>query len=485
MAEVGIVYSLGLDQPPNLFVLQRPPRRLLLAHLMHHFQRRQLDRSVFEVKAGTAYRRVDSLACVLPVESGLVRLRLFPAGAPPLSPPEQSRLFFERSLAGPTYADRPSEGVPRDGGVRTQSSSGTSTSRHRQADSAREGAPPPRGSRQEKDRVAALSEAGLEAGQMAAQLASSAAKSLFSFATSSIKSLAEMTDGAGGQVVKLGRTSVTVKRLLAEGGFGQVYLASGTGGSDFALKKLNCQSREQVQEAHDELGALQRFSNDNIIRLLDHAVVKSGAGTVFYLLFPLYERGTTWDMVASASADSSVRWPFPQARILHIAKGVCRGLEAMHKAGFAHRDIKPHNILLDADDDPVIMDLGSVAPARISVTSRRQASMLQEEAAVKASAPYRAPELTEIPNEIEIDERIDVWSLGCTVFCLAFGNSPFESPREGVLRLAILNGSYKIPDPPRNRDCQYSGGLLDLIVSTLQVDHHARPFVDQILAKLR
>ena len=157
----------------------------------------------------------------------------------------------------------------------------------------------------------------------------------------------------------------------------------------------------------------------------------------------------------------------------------------MHRAGYAHRDIKPHNILLDADDTPVIMDLGSVAKARISVTGRRQASMLQEEAAVKASAPYRAPELTEVPNEIDLDERIDVWSLGCTAFCLAFGNSPFESAREGVLRLAILNGSYKIPDPPRNRDCQYSGRLLDLIIGTLQVDHHARPFVDQIFAKLR
>ena len=35
-----------------------------------------------------------------------------------------------------------------------------------------------------------------------------------------------------------------------------------------------------------------------------------------------------------------------------------------------------------------------------------------------------------------------MWALGCTLFCLAFGRSPFETSREGVLRLAILNGRY-------------------------------------------
>jgi serine/threonine kinase 16 len=153
----------------------------------------------------------------------------------------------------------------------------------------------------------------------------------------------------------------------------------------------------------------------------------------------------------------------------------------MHQEGFAHRDIKPHNILLDHDSKPVIMDLGSATIARVQVTSRRQASLLQEEAAIKASAPYRCPELTEVPNEICIDERIDIWSLGCTAYCLAFGNSPFESTREGVLRLAILNGNYKKPTPARTRDCSFSTGFMDLVQTMLAVDPGQRPYARDIL----
>lgn len=334
-----------------------------------------------------------------------------------------------------------------------------------------------------KDGVAAISEAGFEAGKKAAFIADAAAKSLFSFAAAGIKTLTETAAAGTGQPIKLNKFTVTVKRLLAEGGFGSVYIVSNAAArGDFALKKLNCQSREQVEEASEELAALQRFSGaDNIIRLLDYATLKSTGGTVIYMLFPLYDVGTTWDLI-EAAADERAAWPFPEARALHILRGVCRGLDAMHQAGVAHRDIKPHNILLDHESNAVIMDLGSVTKARVVVTSRRQASILQEDAAVKASAPYRCPELTETPSEINIDERIDIWSLGCTAYCLAFGNSPFESPREGVLRLAILNGKYKTPAPLRNRDCAFSQRFMDLIQSMLQVDHTQRPFARDLFS---
>ena len=64
--------------------------------------------------------------------------------------------------------------------------------------------------------------------------------------------------------------------------------------------------------------------------------------------------------------------------------------------------------------------------------------MVEDEAATKSSAPFRAPELTQTPTETMIDERVDIWSLGCTMYSLAFGWSPFESATEGVKRYGYI-----------------------------------------------
>ena len=84
------------------------------------------------------------------------------------------------------------------------------------------------------------------------------------------------------------------------------------------------------------------------------------------------------------------------------------------------------------------MDLGSVGPARIPIRSRGAALDLEDSAGIKCSAPYRAPELTQVASHCDIDEKVDMWSLGCTMYCMAFGWSPFENAREGVLKLAII-----------------------------------------------
>lgn len=63
------------------------------------------------------------------------------------------------------------------------------------------------------------------------------------------------------------------------------------------------------------------------------------------------------------------------------------------------------------------------------VSSRKEALLLEDEASVVCSAPYRPPELTSVQPGAVIDERVDVWALGCTLYAMAFGHSPFESPR--------------------------------------------------------
>jgi serine/threonine kinase 16 len=120
--------------------------------------------------------------------------------------------------------------------------------------------------------------------------------------------------------------------------------------------------------------------------------------------------------------------------------------------------------------EAVLMDLGSVGPARVQVRGRSQAMRVEDEASCKCSAPYRAPELTQVANECDLDEKVDTWSLGCTAFCLAFGSSPFESPREGVLKLAILNAKFSFPQGHTNAlGVTYSREFVALVASMLQV----------------
>lgn len=299
--------------------------------------------------------------------------------------------------------------------------------------------------------------------------------------------------------------AVSVTREIAEGGFGMVYeVEDCSRGQRYALKQLLCQSREQVSEANTELDVLKRFSgrsNGTIIELLEYTAAenhqKGGAHPIkqVLMLFPLYPAGTLWDRIAEASESHGRSWPFPEPTALYLVLCAAEALQVLHRDGLAHRDVKPHNFLLEEIPEqaqamrsipsayrPVLTDLGSVTEARFQVRTKREALNLEEEAASKTSAAYRSPELTSPPfPPFQIDERVDTWGLGCTMYCIAFGRSPFETPREGVLRLAILNGKYSLPAGNRNKDCVYSDEFVELIEHMLRVDITERPYVEEVI----
>ncbi len=91
------------------------------------------------------------------------------------------------------------------------------------------------------------------------------------------------------------------------------------------------------------------------------------------------------------------------------------------------------------------MDMGSAAPLVRDIKTWQDVYALQEEAELHCSAPYRSPELWHMNPGDVIDDRLDTWSLGCCLFALAFGHSPFETPVEGVQKLAIISGKFNFP----------------------------------------
>ncbi|KAH8737586.1 kinase-like domain-containing protein [Ilyonectria robusta] len=282
----------------------------------------------------------------------------------------------------------------------------------------------------------------------------------------------------------------------------------------FALKKIRCPfGAESVQLAMREVDAYRLFAHvPTIISAYDHSVAtERGADEstkTVYVLLPYYKRGNLQDMI-NANLVNHDR--FPERRLMLLFLGVCNALRAMHdykpavermdmgreedqvqneggKSGrrmntrgkrteeeeegeqerplmeaenqvsggrttnqsYAHRDIKPGNIMIDDTGSmPILMDLGSVAISPIPVTSQSLALQIQDTAAEHSTMPYRAPELFDVHTGTVIDTKVDIWSLGCTLYACLVGKSPFEMRSDetgGTLSLCVLGGDWRFPD---------------------------------------
>ncbi|KAM5228936.1 serine/threonine-protein kinase 16 isoform 3-T3 [Ctenodactylus gundi] len=143
-------------------------------------------------------------------------------------------------------------------------------------------------------------------------------------------------------------------------------------------------------------------------------------------------------------------------------------------------DLKPTNILLGDEGQPVLMDLGSMNEACIHVEGSRQALTLQDWAAQRCTISYRAPELFSVQSLCVIDERTDVWSLGCVLYAMMFGEGPYDMvfQKGDSVALAVQN-QLSIPQIPR-----HSPAMRQLLASMMTVDPQQRPHIPLILSQL-
>ncbi|KAF2132661.1 kinase-like protein [Dothidotthia symphoricarpi CBS 119687] len=182
--------------------------------------------------------------------------------------------------------------------------------------------------------------------------------------------------------------------------------------------------------------------------------------------------------------------PLMEGEITMEAEGIAPG----GARAYAHRDIKPGNIMIDDDGTtPILMDLGSLAASPTPITSRSLALQVQDLAAEHSTMPYRAPELFDVKTDSVIDTKVDIWSLGCTLYACLVGKSPFEARSDetgGSLSICVLGGDWRFPDegPQRGKQKQpaaeeaISDGVKEVVRQCLRLEPGDRPDVDQLIS---
>ena len=128
----------------------------------------------------------------------------------------------------------------------------------------------------------------------------------------------------------------------------------------------------------------------------------------------------------------------PPQRALHIVGEAAKGLDSAHRQGLLHRDVKPANILIAANSGNVLLTDFGIARSVDSSTS------MTGTGSILGTIAYAAPEQLEGG---QLDHRVDVYALGCTLYEMLTGTVPFrrETP------LAVMHAHLTAP-PPRPTD---------------------------------
>eukprot|EP00092_Neocalanus_flemingeri_P015180 GFUD01016397.1.p1 GENE.GFUD01016397.1~~GFUD01016397.1.p1 ORF type:complete len:325 (-),score=133.48 GFUD01016397.1:44-1018(-) len=278
-----------------------------------------------------------------------------------------------------------------------------------------------------------------------------------------------------------------VVRQLAEGGFSTVDLVEDSrSGKKYAMKRITCHSTEDQNLATREVEITSSLEHPNIVIVVGSST--SGTADIVHnytsqvlIVFPFYQRGTLHDELERRQLTNS---PLPQATLLSIFSSICSAVKELHHSSppLSHRDIKPHNILLDKDLSPVLMDFGSTTSARVTISNMKEAQYLQDTAAERSSMCYRPPELFQVNSSCDLDERTDIWSLGCLLYAMMFYQSPYDPIYERGDSVALAVQSGKISFPPSSG--QYTQELLQLVTEMTNVDINFRIRIDSVIEKV-
>jgi serine/threonine protein kinase len=228
---------------------------------------------------------------------------------------------------------------------------------------------------------------------------------------------------------------------IGEGGMGTVWVAEQTKPvkRKVALKliKPGMDSKAVLARFEAERQALALMDHPNIAKVLDGGLTETGRP--FFVME--YFKGVPITQYCDAA-----RLSVPDR--LHLFSQVCSAVQHAHQKGIIHRDLKPSNILVAPYDDrpvPKVIDFGLAKAMNQALTER---TLHTAHDSVLGTPLYMSPEQAQL-NNLDVDTRCDIYSLGVLLYELLTGTTPLEKQRFKEAAWDEVRRIIREEEPPR------------------------------------
>jgi eukaryotic-like serine/threonine-protein kinase len=243
-----------------------------------------------------------------------------------------------------------------------------------------------------------------------------------------------------------------ILRRLGRGGMADVYLAEDEElGRRVAVKILNerhAADEQFVERFRREATNAAGLSHPNIVSIYD----RGEAEGTYYIAMEYLEGSTLKDIVGR-------RGPLPVGEAIGFTRDILGALKVAHRKGIVHRDIKPHNVMCDADGRVKVTDFG---------IARAGTSQMTEAGSIIGTAQYLSPEQA---RGGVIDARSDLYSVGVVLYELLTGTVPFTG--DTTVEIAMKHLST-VPEPPSARRPELPQALDQIVLRALAKDPDER-----------
>jgi HAMP domain-containing protein/predicted Ser/Thr protein kinase len=249
-----------------------------------------------------------------------------------------------------------------------------------------------------------------------------------------------------------------IKSVLGVGGMGMVYKANDRElGEMLAIKTLKPEiiaaDTNALERFKSEIKLARRIAHRNVVRTYDLGEI----GGTYYISMEYVEGKSLKDLIRE-------RGRLPASAVIPIAKQLCRALEVSHEEGVIHRDIKPQNMVVQADGVLKVMDFGI---ARLA--TRPKESGHTEAGMVVGTPEYMAPE--QLMGD-ELDARADLYATGVVLYECLVGRVPITADTPITLIAKVLEEEPKAPNAVQP---DVPPALSELVMWVLAKDREKRP----------